>query len=716
MTRPYRDDREHLRDELARLDALLRQYLEEWWAETGGSVDEFGGLYVSDEEVARLLREPAPERGRPGPETDGDAAGGGRVAELAREIRARERATAADGTAPRLVALADRFDLERRHVDALLVALAPELDRKYETVYGYLRDDVTERRPTVDLALRTLYRSASDRLAGRSLFAGRSPLRRYRLVRLGDDRGRPLLSRHVTVDERVVAFLLGSDEVDEELAGVAEVATPRASLSSLAVGDDRRDRLAALVDTGGREPEPGPPMAYLHGPHGVGKRAAVEALCAAVGTPVLRADARAVVERDAGELLARLIREAHLQGAALSVEHLVPLPDGSSVGLDDVVRELDSFAGRVFLSGTDALPTRTQLRVSDHEFGSVRLPRPSYERRRALWEAVDSLPGDADAAELAATFRLTGGQIADAVETAERLANGDGLSAESIYRGCRAQSTGTLDALARRIEPGYTWADIVLPADELAHLREVAARVRHQGTVYSDWGFADRFSLGNGLTVLFSGPSGTGKTMAAEIVAGDAGLDLYRIDLASVVSKYVGETEKNLGTLFDEAEDSSAILLFDEADALFGKRSEVGDAHDRYANIEVDYLLQRVEEHGGTVVLTTNFEGNIDDAFRRRIHLGVEFPRPDRDSREAIWRKVFPEETPVDGLDVEFLSSLELTGGNVKNVALTAAFLAADDDASVGMEHVVRAARREFQKTGRLIDPEEFGEYRTLLT
>jgi SpoVK/Ycf46/Vps4 family AAA+-type ATPase len=204
--------------------------------------------------------------------------------------------------------------------------------------------------------------------------------------------------------------------------------------------------------------------------------------------------------------------------------------------------------------------------------------------------------------------------------------------------------------------------------------------------------------------------------MAAEVVARATGLDLYKIDLSSVVSKYIGETEKNLGRIFDEAEDTDAVLFFDEADALFGKRSEVKDSHDRYANIEVNYLLQRVEEHDGTVILTTNFKQNVDDAFLRRIHLSVDFPRPDRDAREAIWRIVFPEATPVEELDYAFLSELEVTGGNIRNVALTAAFLAAEDGTPVGMAHVVRAVRREFQKAGKLIRPEEFGRYRTLLT
>jgi hypothetical protein len=724
--RPYRDDREHLLDELARLDARLRRYVASWRAETGGDVDELGGLYVSDERVDRLLAVGGGRLSPPGIDPDarsnGDSSLRERIDELAREIGERERATAAGGTEPRLVALADRFGLDRHHVDALLLALAPELDRKYEAVYGYLQDNVTLTRPTVDLALRVLFDAEAERLSARRVFAGRSPLRRHRLIRLGGDRESTLLSRPVAVDERVVTFLLGEDDVDEALAGAVTVVEPGSSSDSTRGDPELRAALEPLARTMGRCGRP--PMVYLHGPYGVGRRAAVESLCAESGTRLLRADVTALA-RDDGDRLGRLLREARLQDASVAVEGL-ELPNDASTedesGLAGLVDALDSFGGPVFLIGVEELPIAVALRVTGHDLRALELARPSYERRRALWAAVDGLPSAVEPADLAAKFRLTGGQIADAVVTAERVVAAEGggeagseLTAEAVYRGCRAQSTAALDTLARKVDPGYTWADIVLPADEMAHLREVAAHVRHQGTVYSDWGFAEKFSLGNGLTVLFSGPSGTGKTMAAEIIAGDAGLDLYKIDLAGVVSKYIGETEKNLGRIFDAAADSSAILLFDEADALFGKRSTVRDAHDRYANIEVNYLLQRIEEHDGTVLLTTNFEGNIDNAFRRRIHLHLTFPRPDRESREAIWRGVFPERTPVGDLDVEFLSTLELAGGNIKNIALTAAFLAADGDDEVGMEHVVRAARREFQKTGRLIDPKEFGEFGELL-
>ena len=284
-----------------------------------------------------------------------------------------------------------------------------------------------------------------------------------------------------------------------------------------------------------------------------------------------------------------------------------------------------------------------------------------------------------------------------------------------MYAACRALSRGTFGSLAQVVDPVYDWDDIVLPAANRRHLREVAAQIRHRGTVYGDWAFEERFTLGKGLLVLFTGPSGTGKTMAAEVIANDAELDLFKVDLSQIVDKYVGETEKNLGRVFDGAAGSDAILLFDEADALFGKRSEVRDARDRYANVEVNYLLQRVEEHDGTVILTTNLRKNMDEAFLRRIHLRVDFPFPDEPARKAIWASIFPAATPVADLDFDFLSTLSLAGGNIKNVALTAAFMAADDGDSVEMCHVVRAVQREFQKAGTLVEPEAFGDYQDLL-
>jgi SpoVK/Ycf46/Vps4 family AAA+-type ATPase len=287
------------------------------------------------------------------------------------------------------------------------------------------------------------------------------------------------------------------------------------------------------------------------------------------------------------------------------------------------------------------------------------------------------------------------------------------IDANDLNQACRAQAGSRLPALARKIDPIFKWNDIILPNDCLGQLREVCAHVRHRQHVFGDWGFDGKISLGKGLSILFVGPSGTGKTMAAEIIAGELALELYKIDLSCVVSKYIGETEKNLSRVFAEAEATNAVLFFDEADAIFGKRSEVKDSHDRYANIEINYLLQRMEEYEGIVILASNFQKNIDEAFTRRLRFIIGFPFPEKDYRGRIWRKVFPANAPLaPDIDFDFLAQkLKLSGGNIRNIALSAAFLAAANSGHVHMEHIVCAVKREFQKMGRLCVKSDFEQY-----
>ncbi|MFC5368189.1 ATP-binding protein [Salinirubrum litoreum] len=503
-----------------------------------------------------------------------------------------------------------------------------------------------------------------------------------------------------------------------------------------------------------------PPLVHLHGPTGVGTERAVSAICAERGVDrLLRCDAGGLLSgvaatRDTDraaavtERLRLLIREARLRGCPIHLRRAdLPFGDDADTGpetgpatdADDlaatVVGVLDRVPGPVFVTGSADLPASARVRPTTHTVVTVRFPASDYARRLRAWESVD-LPASVDPSALAATFRLTPGGVDRAValaRTHETVAGG-ALTREAIYAGCRQVTSAALGSHATKVEPTFGWDDIVLPAEPARKLRAVADRIADEGRVYDDWGFADRYARGGGVAALFTGPSGTGKTMAAEVLARETGLDLYRIDLASVVSKYVGETESRLGEIFDGAAGSDAILLFDEADALFGKRSEVSDAHDRYANVETNYLLQRIESHDGTVVLTSNFPENIDDAFRRRLHLTVSFPRPDHEAREAIWRGVFPEEAPVADLDYDFLASFELTGGDVRNAALTAAFLAVSESdtaatatadrngehasdtghvetSRVEMRHVVPAVRDELRKTGSLVDPAQFGDY-----
>lgn len=730
---PYPDSAAHLLDELRRIDLLIRRHVEAWWT-TNDTTDGFRGLYITDDEVDRLLTPTPPDqtsqtepRGHQttGPDPDVDFYAD-HITRATTTIATRAQHTNDHGTELRLTTLTDRFDLDRQHTDALLLSLAPDLDPKYGKIYAYLNDDITRTHPTVGLILHILCRSDTDRLTARQLFSPRSPLLRHNLVHL--DTTDPLLTQAVRADDRIVTYLLGTDDLDDRLPGVTTITRPAVTFADLPVDKTTRTairRIARSNLTGDR-----PVLVYLHGPYGAGKRAAVHAICTATDTPLLEVDLAAHDPTTHPDTIRAVVREAQLQHHAIHIRNLPDLDNDpnpedpttrdqhadSRPTTTDLLRTLDKADGVAFASGHHPVSPRLAARLHTHRLATIHLPVPAYDRRRDLWAATDALPPDVDPAELAATFRLTGGQIADAITTATTLAAGDPLTRDAVYAACRAQSTDRLDSLARPITPSYTWDDIVLPPAKLTQLREVAAHIKHQGTVYGDWGFKDKFSLGAGLIALFTGPSGTGKTMATEIIAHDVGLALHKIDLATVVSKYIGETETNLRRIFDEARDTNAILLFDEADALFGKRSEVRDAHDRYANIEVNYLLQRVEEHDGTVILTTNFEGNIDDAFRRRIHLSIDFPAPDRASRERIWRQIFPADTPVGDLDYEYLASLDIAGGNIRNIAQIAAFLAADDGQRVEMPHVIRAAEREYEKVGKLIEPETFGDYTELLT
>jgi hypothetical protein len=333
----------------------------------------------------------------------------------------------------------------------------------------------------------------------------------------------------------------------------------------------------------------------------------------------------------------------------------------------------------------------------------VRHPQP--EEQRAAWETV--LDGPADA--IAGQFSLSVADIHTvAAEARARATDGEDTAALA-WDLCRARLRARLDGLARRVEARAGWDQLVLPPAEIATLHAIAAQLRQRATVYERWGFAAQGSRGLGISALFYGPSGTGKTLAAEVLAASLRLDLYRIDLSSVVSKYIGETEANLRRVFDTAEESGAILLFDEADALFGKRSEVKDSHDRYANIEVSYLLQRMEEYRGLAVLTTNLKSSLDSAFLRRLRFVVQFPFPDAAHRAAIWRAVFPPGVPTQGLDWARLATLRVAGGNIRSIALNAAFLAADAGESVGMAHVLAATRSEYAKLERPLTPSEIG-------
>lgn len=722
---PYTTSLQHIWAELERIDLLIQVQVAR--ARQLHTVDEnFQGLYIPEEEVDALLAEPS---GLPRWAAESLPLDQREIQrtlhQLAVKIAWRKVESKKQGVNLRLDRLVQQFQLSELEVDALLITLAPELDLRYERLFGYLQDDVTKRRPSVDLALNLLSPTFAAKLAARHSFTSTAPLLKYHLVQLFDDPAHqqpPLLSKYLKVDERIVNYLFDGDALDSRLLPYAQALAPAVGIDALLLPPELKQRLVWLTRAKVHKGEP--LIFYFQGLYGVGKQSVAAALSYETGLRLLVIDGEKLLSAEElpFETAVRLLmREALLQNAVLYWTGFdALLADERRAWRDSLLRSLETSPGLTILAGETAWEPADALQATT--FVRVEFPRPTAVERMQLWPRAlnDALPveADFDLGALAAKFRFTPGQIQDAVATARNLArwrdpeNGQ-VTVTDLQTACRLQSNRKLETLARKIVPHYIWNDIVLPADRVQQLREICNQVKYRARVYGEWGFDHKLSLGKGLNVLFAGPSGTGKTMAAEIMAGELGQDLYKIDLSTVVSKYIGETEKNLARIFGEAETSNAILFFDEADALFGKRSEVRDSHDRYANIEISYLLQRMEEYDGIVILATNLHKNMDDAFVRRMHFTVEFPFPNEKNRHRIWEKIWPSATPrTPNLDIDFMARrFELAGGNIRNIALAAAFLAADDGEVVDMRHLIRATQREYQKMGKVMSESEFGEY-----
>jgi MoxR-like ATPase len=704
----------HIQKALMLLDRLLAQGISAAQNAYGlqPAQDSYRGLYISPEDVANLLKR---EPGAPLIEDDN--------AEAAIDF------VSGPGMENNFVRLKNLFALHRFDLNLILLALAPELDVRYERLYAYLQDDVTRRRPSVDLALALLCPSLSARIRARDHFSGQAPLMRYQLVELADDPHQPqapLIKKYIKLDERIMDYLIGSNTIDRRLCESVKCLTPVTELSSLALPQAQLIRLDHLI--GQTHATESRAVFYFQGQYGVGKQKCAEALSRRIEKKLLVVDLEILLNSEtiAFEKAVQLIeREATLQNAAVywaGFDHL--LDETKRLLLKVLLEMLEQGPGISFLSGTKEWEPAGTLK--DVSYVRVCLEPPDYRRRLELWEISingnRSADDQLDLAALANKFRLTGGQIKDAVATARNLARWRKPeraipNMQDLQAACRLHSNRKLSILAQKVQPRFQWEDIVLPEGPLNQLKMICTHVTQRARVMDTWGFGRKLALGKGINALFAGPSGTGKTMAADIIANTLELELYKIDLSTVISKFIGETEKNLAHVFNEAETSNAVLFFDEADALFGKRSEVKDAHDRYANIEISYLLQRMEEYEGVSILATNLRQNMDEAFIRRLAFSIHFPMPEELSRLAIWKKIWPERTPKrSNLDFAFMArQFRLAGGNIKNIALAAAYLAAGDDGKVAMAHLIRATKEELLKMGKACVRSDFGQYYDLL-
>ncbi|MFE4519293.1 ATP-binding protein [Kitasatospora sp. NPDC056783] len=584
------------------------------------------------------------------------------------------------------------FGLTPFERDVLVLAAAPEIDPTAAARLAAASGDPARAYPTFSLAL------AAFEEPHWSALTPVGPLRRFRLVELADETS-PTGSR-LRIDERILHFLVGVPYLDARLHGlVSRVRAPEEL-------PDAHERCAVTLASGWSAAEPdGLPQAELFGADRRTRWEIAAAGARRAGLSLYAASAEDLPTEPAErEQLARLWqREAVLTPAALLIEAGEPGRERTG-GPGALEALLAALAVPVVLSGTEPLPgpaARARLRV----------PELAPEEQLGLWTAaMDGVAGigEPELRGLVAQFSLPAHVIRSAAGVARRAAaEGVGDVSRLAWQAGLTEARMSLDELGRRVEPGAGWDDLVLEERQRDILREIVAHVRRRGTVYQEWGFESVLRRGLGVTALFAGGSGTGKTLAAEVIAGQLGVDLFVIDLSQVVSKYIGETEKNLRRVFDAAERGGALLLFDEADALFGKRSEVKDSHDRYANLEVSYLLMRMEEYRGLAVLTTNMKKALDPAFMRRIRFVVDFPFPGTAERAEIWRRVIPKRTPSEGLDAELLAQLTVAGGSIRNIALAGAFLAADQDSPLRMRHLLAAARTEYLKLERSLTPSE---------
>ena len=620
--------------------------------------DPFRGLYISDETALRLTR--------------GES-----------ESSADERLGIASAS----------LGLDLLDCAVLAVCAAPELNPRYGRLYAYLQDDVTRKLPSPRLVGHLLEGDGVSAADVMTSFERDAALRRMGALRLMGDATTPLAERPIKVADRLAAYLLG--------ARMDELPAPsRLRLVPMPAHDPGRGEAVGAVTAMLRYPSTLPIV--LAGPD------AESLLAKAYERPLVVVHVRDIDQRD---VMADAMLVSAMEDRPLVFEGLEDLEPGDRAR---VLRAIEARPERTVVSA----PNRgAALAVGDRTVLLVDAPPPTFAERRQAWA---DLTGTADTGDVAAKFRLSIGQIVEAAEVARLAAaaeHREAPSAAELDLGARQASSSRLGELAARLPPGFQWEDLVVPERQLELLQSISAYLRHRDRVLSDWGYEKAVARSQGLKVLFAGESGTGKTMAAQVLAAELGLEIFRVDLATIVSKYIGETEKNLDRIFGAAEGSNAILFFDEADALFGKRSEVSDSHDRYANIEVAYLLQKMEGYAGAVILATNFRRNIDDAFVRRLDFVIDFPFPEPEDRRRIWQRLLPVEAPLaEDIDLDFLAGqFKLSGGGIRNCSLSAAFQAADDGGVIEMRHLVRAVAQEYGKQGRLTLEADFEHFHELI-
>lgn len=702
----YADGLDHLTDELVFVRALLRRYLAvQGSLRPDDAKKGLGGFAVGAVEIEDFLE---------GASSEADPDEEAFIGALRQQIDQRIQQSRAAGVRLPLPELVDAFGLSPLEARVLLVLLAPELEPAFERAFSFAWNDFTRKTADVGFLLTMVLGTFRERCESSLIFSPTEPLRWNGLIdiELGStpiERG--FLARPVRLATRVVTFLLGDPTPDEVIHPYVNLVASTSSEADYVLQAEDKERVFRAVrlaaEGGGRR-------ICLRGPPGCGKKMVLEVVLGSA-TPLLTVDIESLFAQP--QFLERALRaarrEALLQGAALYLDcsALEEVGDISREQRLTVERVFRDFPGLLAFGCSFMLPFYGGARGGVSE---IFIPLPETAQREILWRSVlprgVKLAAGTQLEELAKQYPLSGGAITGAVRGAvsrarQRNPQRPVVRRQDLLASARQQLTGKLSALATRVTTSLSWNDLVLPTEAMDRLNELTSFARHRKKVFDEWGFGAILPYGRGLSALFHGPPGTGKTMVAGIIAGELGMDLFRVDLSQITSKYVGETEKNLGRIFDEAGQSHSVLLFDEADSLFAKRTEVKSATDRYANLEVNYLLQRMENFDGVTVLTTNFESGIDEAFKRRIRFKIEFPFPEQADREMLWRKMIPPAAKLEsGVRFDDLAyDFELSGGHIKNAVLRAAFAAVDRDDIIRFEDLRAAGSLECKEIGRLV-------------
>ena len=701
MSDTFTHPAEHLVEEASWARAVVRGFLQASGRLAGPDDQDprtlSQGFAVSADEVARLLKDPIQT---PRPKNESDL--------IRQRIDRRVAASREAGMRLRLPELVNTFGLDELSRLVLTLALMGEIDDGVRRLYTYAWNDFSRKTPSIEFLLGLLQPSMMGKILNIEAFFGSSPLVAAGIFRRFDSHTEgPFLARDVRLAPSVTAFALGGEELDPSLTLCARVKSADYSLEPLVLPQQVFNRILRSLSTLGR---PGAAVIVITGSAGGGKSAIIQRTI----PRYIEVDVASMMRpaSEAENRISSLRRDARLLRVPLVVDLAEADDDPNLTPYHRLLaRTIDEHPHGCIITARDQSSWFVGLLAQAvvHE-----LMLPVKAEREVIWHRAlhhVGLTATPSMLEAAARFPLSGGSIERAAQTAVAQLQVDGNASpksghpHEILEACRAQLAPRLSGVASRIVTTLSWNDLVLPEKESSNLLEIVAYAKNRGRVFDDWGFGRLLPYGRGLSVLFSGPPGTGKTMAAGIVGGELGMDVFRVDLSRMVSKYIGETEKNLSKVFDEAGKSQSILLFDEADSLFAKRTGVNSAVDRYANLEVNYLLQRVEDFDGVTILTTNFEGSIDEAFRRRIKFRVVFPAPDHTMRAELWRKMIPAEAQRSGeLDFAALAhDYELSGGHIKNAALRAAFSAAERKGGIAMTDLRRAARLESEKLGKIV-------------